>query len=261
MKIHILGTGNGAALKCYNTCFAIENNSEYFLVDGGGGNQILNQLKIANVSITKIHDVFLSHNHTDHILGVIWVLREVCHKMMKGNEYVGNLNVYGSDESMNVLKHLIELLFPMVKRFEDRIFFNVVNDKETLNICDMNITFFDIHAKKEKQYGFFIGEKFAFLGDEPLKEDLFDYVKNKEWVIHESLCLESEKEEYNPHKIGHCTVKEASVTAKAINASNLILVHTEDNDLNNRKELYTKEAKEFFNGDVYVPNDLDIIEL
>ena len=30
MKLHILGTGSARALKCYNTCFAIENNREYF---------------------------------------------------------------------------------------------------------------------------------------------------------------------------------------------------------------------------------------
>ena len=32
-------------------------------------------------------------------------------------------------------------------------------------------------------------------------------------------------------------------------------------DKYNGKELFTKEAKEYFNGNVYVPNDLDEIEL
>ncbi len=63
IKLHILSTGNGGAIKYYNTCFAIENNGEYFLVDGGGGNQILNQLEYANINISKIHNIFLSHNH------------------------------------------------------------------------------------------------------------------------------------------------------------------------------------------------------
>lgn len=40
-KIIILGTGNAAVTKCYNTCFAIQNEDEYFLVDTGGGNGIL----------------------------------------------------------------------------------------------------------------------------------------------------------------------------------------------------------------------------
>lgn len=261
MQLHILGTGNGGALSCYNTCLAIENNGKYFLVDGGGGNQILNQLKLAKIDINKIHNIFLSHNHTDHILGVVWVIRNVCVKMKFHSSYIGNLNIYGSDESMKVLKLLIELLFPVVKQFKDRIFFNIVEDRETVNINDMNFTFFDIHAKKDKQFGFVIEDKLAFCGDEPLKEDLFDFAKNKEWLIHESFCLDNEEDIYQAHQKGHCTVKEASIIAQTTNAKNLIILHTEDNDLKNRKKSYTSEAKKHFNGNVFVPNDLEIIKL
>lgn len=42
---------------------------------------------------------------------------------------------------------------------------------------------------------------------------------------------------------------------------NLILYHASDNDLENRKRLYTEEAKQYFNGNIYVPDDLDVIEL
>ena len=33
----MLGTGNAMVTKCYNTCFAIREKADYFLVDGGGG--------------------------------------------------------------------------------------------------------------------------------------------------------------------------------------------------------------------------------
>lgn len=46
-----------------------------------------------------------------------------------------------------------------------------------------------------------------------------------------------------------------------LNIKNLLIWHCIDNDVNNRKELFTKEAKEYFSGNVYVPNDLDEIEL
>ena len=49
MKLTILGTGNAMVTKCYNTCFAIENDGHYFLVDGGGGNTIMKQLKNAKI--------------------------------------------------------------------------------------------------------------------------------------------------------------------------------------------------------------------
>lgn len=49
MKITFLGTGNALTTKCYNTCFLLQENDDYFLVDGGGGNQILSQLEKINV--------------------------------------------------------------------------------------------------------------------------------------------------------------------------------------------------------------------
>ena len=51
MKINILGTGDALATKCYNTCFVLEENNKYFLVDAGGGNGILVQLEKANISL------------------------------------------------------------------------------------------------------------------------------------------------------------------------------------------------------------------
>ena len=71
MKLTILGTGNAMVTKCYNTCFAIEQNDEYFLVDGGGGNQILSQLEKANIDWKKIKNIFATHKHIDHITGII----------------------------------------------------------------------------------------------------------------------------------------------------------------------------------------------
>ena len=37
MKLTMLGTGNALVTECYNTCFVLEENEKYFMVDGGGG--------------------------------------------------------------------------------------------------------------------------------------------------------------------------------------------------------------------------------
>ena len=37
-ELYVFGTGNAQATRCYNTCFAIRDEEEYFLVDAGGGN-------------------------------------------------------------------------------------------------------------------------------------------------------------------------------------------------------------------------------
>ena len=53
-RLIMLGTGNALVTRCYNTCFAIQDDDEYFLVDGGGGSQILHQLKHAGIDWKKI---------------------------------------------------------------------------------------------------------------------------------------------------------------------------------------------------------------
>ena len=100
-----------------------------------------------------------------------------------------------------------------------------------------------------------------FLGDEPLDEKLYDDVRNIDYLLHESFCLETESEKYKPREKNHDTVKSASIKAQNIGAKNLILWHTQENLGKNRKEKYIKEAKENFTGNVYVPNDLDEIIL
>jgi len=126
----------------------------------------------------------------------------------------------------------------------------------------MSVRFFDILSKKDEQFGFDINDKFfVFAGDEPLNELFFEKFMNCEWLIHESFCLDSEKEIFNPYEKTHCTVVDAGKVAKALNAKNLIIWHTADNQLATRKENYTKEAKQVFDGNVFVPDDLDVITL
>ena len=37
-ELYVFGTGNAQATRCYNTCFAIKDGDEFFMVDAGGGN-------------------------------------------------------------------------------------------------------------------------------------------------------------------------------------------------------------------------------
>jgi len=72
-KLYVFGTGNAQATRCYNTCFAIRDEDEYFMVDAGGGNGILRVLEDMDVDLCHIHNIFVTHEHTDHILGIVWM--------------------------------------------------------------------------------------------------------------------------------------------------------------------------------------------
>lgn len=73
----MLGTGSAMVTKCYNTCFLLKSDEEHFLVDAGGGNGILAQIVKAKVDWNNIRNMFVTHSHTDHIIGVVWVIRKI----------------------------------------------------------------------------------------------------------------------------------------------------------------------------------------
>ena len=93
MKLTILGTGNATVSECYNTCYAISDEGKNFLVDAGGGNRILKVLKDTGIDMNDIHDIFVTHEHVDHVLGIIWLVRMIGQRMNQG-KYEGDLRIY-----------------------------------------------------------------------------------------------------------------------------------------------------------------------
>lgn len=265
-KLILLGTGNAMVTKCFNTCFAIQTQNEYFLVDAGGGNGILSQLEKANVDLIKLHHLFVTHAHTDHVLGVIWVIRKIATLMNQG-KYQGKFSIYCHDK----VKYVIENIARMTLKKKDlaqignNIIFEVVEDNEQKAILDMQVIFFDILSKKEKQFGFSAefedGLTLCCLGDEPYNEACQIYAEHSDWLLSEAFCLYEEREIFKPYEKHHSTVKEACELAENLQVKNLVLYHTEDKNIENRKSLYTNEGKQYYYGNLYVPNDLEVIDL
>ena len=54
---------------------------------------------------------------------------------------------------------------------------------------------------------------------------------------------------------------DACALAEKMKVKNLVLYHTEDKNIARRKELYTREGTMYFHGNLYVPEDLETIEL
>lgn len=266
MKLTILGTGNATVTRCYNTCFTISENDQHFLIDAGGGNGILRILEDKKIPLTSIHDVFVSHGHTDHLLGIIWIVRMIG-QAMNNNKYDGDLNVYCHKELQNNLITVCEMMLvkKVTKLFGDRIHFVTVEDGQTLQILGCEFQVFDILSTKMKQFGFFLttkdGLKLTFAGDEPLNEALFSKAENSDWLMHEAFCLYAEREKFKPYEKHHSTAKDACELAEKLGIKNLILYHTEDKHIQERKALYTAEGKPFFSGNLYVPDDGEEIEI
>lgn len=265
-KIIILGTGNGLVFNLNNTCFLIENNENFFLVDTGGGVKTLEYLEKKNIEIDKIHNIFISHKHNDHLLGMSWLFKKMLTMRTKG-KYNGTLNIYCNDEVAKSLEHLIKSVNDekhenLIKEFLN---VNIVSNDDTIEILNNSYTFFDTQNKECKQFGFRVilddNKKLTFLGDVPYDECNRKYVQDADYVMHEAFCLDSEENIFRAYEKHHSTVKSACTKLNILNIKNLILFHTEETHLMNRKELYTKEASLHFSGNVIVPDDLEEIIL
>ena len=259
----VLGTGNAQAIHCYNTCFAMKNQEEYFLTDAGGGNGILLALENQNIPLEKIHHIFVTHAHNDHILGMVWIIRMIATSMNKG-KYQGDLHIYCHLELVNIIHSLSKMTIgkKFTDHFGSRILFHVVENGSSAEILGDRFTFFDIGSTKEKQFGYQIqmknGIQLSFPGDEPYREALLPYVQGSQWLLHEAFCLYGQRDIFKPYEKHHSTVMDACKLAEELKIPNLVLWHTEDKDLAHRKQNYTAEGKAFYHGNLMVPDDGEI---
>ena len=265
-KLIVLGTGNAAVTRCYNTCFAIEGKDGLIMCDAGGGSGILRQLQEANIGWGQVHHLILTHAHCDHLLGAVWVVRFVATQMNAG-KYEGALHIYCHPSVQEGLRNmcLVTLQKKMTNHFDKDILFHDISEGHKEEMAGRTVTFFDIGSTKLLQFGFTLnledGSKLCCLGDEPYNPVCAKYVEGSKWLLNEAFCLYGDRERFKPYEKHHSTVKEACELAEELHIPNVVVWHTEDKRIDERKKLYTEEGKQYYTGNLFVPDDLDVIEL
>ncbi len=264
-KITMLGTGAGGTLDLYNTCFAIQNEQGVFLIDTGGSIEIIRRLQQAGIKLDEIKNIFISHSHTDHVLGLIWMFKKIG-SMAKHGKVKEKINIYCNDVVCDTIKGVSNyVLSPsLMEAIYSITNFVVLSDGDKHTINGVNYEFFDIHAKGTKQFGFECNlddNRFIFLGDETLNPLLSGRIQGADYVTHEAFCLDSEENIFHAYEKNHSTALSVAKTMNNLHVKNLILYHTEESHGAERGKLYTEEAKSAFDGNVIVPNDLEQIQL
>lgn len=190
MKMYIIGTGTATVTKYVNTSCVFQENDQLFLVDGTGGCDVMRSFETLNLDWRNLHHAFLSHEHTDHFLGMVWVVRMIT-EYLELDDYQGDFYLYGHKEVLDKIHTVCSMVFKAksLQFIDQRIFFVPVEDHETKIIWNHTFTFFDIGSKKAKQYGFLMeydqGKRLVFAGDEPLKENGKQYCKGADWFLSE----------------------------------------------------------------------------
>ena len=265
-RVTMLGTGNAMCVNCYNTCFYLKSPRGGILVDGGGGNGILQQLIKAKIPFESIRHMFVTHSHTDHIMGAIWMMRKISPLIFKG-KHKGPFTIYCNDEVKEALYTMGKLMIPekIFNSIGQTIFLQEVHDSEQVEIDDMQVTFFDIGSVRFKQYGFSAqlpdGQRLVCLGDEPYSVQSEPYARGCDWLMCEAFCLYKDRFAFNPYEKNHSTALDAGMLAQDLGVKNLVLYHTEDTHLDTRAATYGAEAAQYFKGNILIPDDLQSFDL
>lgn len=258
-QIKFIGTGEPMTIKQFNTCFALlDKNNECFLIDAGGGNGILKRLIDEKIDITQIKNVFLTHSHTDHILGALWLIRKIASlKVEYKCVFYMSKAVY--DDFMALCNICVS---GHMKKAEQRIEFRIVEHLENVMIGKNKVTFFDTYTKKVPQFACKIesnNKTIGFCGDIPLERENYKILENVDILIHEALCDSENGLKYNVYNRGHVTAKDAGKVAKELKVKKLILIHKADEYIKNN--ILKEDASKEFDGEIITANDSTIIEI
>lgn len=118
MKITVLGSGGAygtpKALNRYNNIVDLNNKknlrtrSSLFIEDDGSSFMVDCgpdfRMQTLRNNITDINDIFISHAHTDHIMG-IWELTDIASKLKK------EINIYSEKEVLDTIKSRFPFIF------------------------------------------------------------------------------------------------------------------------------------------------------
>lgn len=258
-KITFLGTGNGMPRQSSCTAIFVEDENQNALLDAGGGHDVIRQFYRANKPPADTQNIFISHYDTDHILGIVPLVR-----VIRRAETIEH-TVYCSAD----VKSAIDSLFVLMaknhyEKAKDKIKFVIVKDGDRIEKKGWQWEFFDVRSFKTPQLGCKItfpdGKILVYSGDAPLVEENYDVVRGCDVLIHEAFCLDRDTDKFDPHPKNHGTVKEAAETASKVKPGTLALIHMEDTTLDTRKVEYGKEAAGSFKGNIVVPVDGDVFE-
>ncbi len=227
MKITLLGTGtaNGYPRITNNICSNIDNSntkntrlrSSFYLQDNGNnllvecGPDIRQQT--IKYNIKDFDNIFISHGHTDHMIGV-WELEEIV------GLYKRNLKIYGNEQTINIIKERFPWMFDNEENENGSITLNKILPLEIIKIGNFDIL--PMNFKHGKQYismGFRY-KNFAFSPDlHEIPQENDKYLKDLDlWL------LECNDLEYN-EKYGHTHLQQALDFIKKYQPKKAILTH------------------------------------
>ena len=225
IKVTLLGTGTPQPImERFGPSILVQAGSEVLLFDAGRG--CLQRLRQINQSYDKISALFLTHLHSDHIVGLpdLWLTGWLI------SERKEPLKIFGPQGTGNLIKYLRKAFaYDISIRAEDDKAFaegskflvneiqqGVIYEKNGVKVIAITVDHFPV----KPAFGYRIeyhGHSVVLSGDTRYSENLIHYAKGTDLIIHEVALAPDTLSKTDPkyHILAHHTTPEQA--AKVFN--------------------------------------------
>jgi ribonuclease Z len=267
MKVTLLGTGTPPPImERFGPSILVQAGSETLLFDAGRG--CLQRLRQINVSYAKITALFLTHLHSDHIVGLsdLWLTGWLV------SERTIPLNVFGptgTDEMITYLQKAFSYDIDM--RIEDdkrlkkegskllakEIEQGVVYEKNGVKVIAFKVD----HGIVKPAFGYRIeynGHSIVLSGDTRYSENLIEYARGTDLLIHEVVIAPDtlSKSDPNYHIVAlHTTPEQAAKVFNEVKPKLAAYSHIAKLYGNTEQEIL-KRTKADYSGPLVMGEDL-----
>jgi ribonuclease Z len=266
IKVTLLGTGTPQPImERFGPGTLVQAGSELLLFDAGRG--CLQRLRQVNISYDKITALFLTHLHSDHIVGIpdLWLTGWLVSRRTIP------LNVYGPQGTNNLIENLQKAyVYDIHIRIEDDkapadgsiLLVSEIQEGEIYEKNGVKVIAFEVdHSPVKPAFGYRIeykGHSVVLSGDTRYSKNVIKYATGTDLLIHEVVILPDTVITSDPRNriVAHHTSPEQA--GRVFNEAKPKLAaysHIANPFRRNEQELL-KQTKESYSGPLIIGEDL-----
>jgi ribonuclease BN (tRNA processing enzyme) len=258
MKVTFLGTCANQTATHEGVAFIVEGR-EPILVDTGPG--VVRQIQRAGRLCTEIGHVIVTHAHGDHTLGFPYFIWNHFYEGLGGYKGPERIHVYALPSVVAGLRSMLEFCYvtknyPFVVEYHEL----ASDGGGPTPIGDLSVSWLPVpHTTENIALRFDSpSASLAYSSDTIYDPGFVRFATGASFMIHEGFVTE---EQFDlSRRVKHGTGADAGRAAKEAGAKSLALVHLFP-PMYARVSDLVQEAKKEFDGSVFVPEELQVMEL